>query len=44
MPLRLPKEYAGRVDEDKWGKNFDIDNIKSYITETVTGYILYKIM
>jgi hypothetical protein len=44
MPLRLPEEYVGRIDEDKWEKDFDIDNIKNYITEAVTGYILYKIM
>jgi hypothetical protein len=44
MPLRLSEEYAGRIDEDKWKKNFDVDNIKNHITETVTGYILYKIM
>ena len=44
MPLRLPEEYAGRINENKWEKDFDIDNIKSHITETITGYILYKII
>jgi hypothetical protein len=44
MPLRLSEEYAGRIDEDKWEKDFDIDNVKNYITETVIGYILYKMM
>ena len=44
MSLRLSEEYAGRVDENKWGKDFDIDNVKSYIAETVTKYILYKMM
>jgi hypothetical protein len=44
MSLRLPEKYAGRVDEDKWGKDFDIDNIKSHTAEAVIRYILYKIM
>ena len=44
MPLRLPKKYAGKVDENKWEKNFDIDNIKSYTTKAITKYILYKII
>jgi hypothetical protein len=44
MPLRLPEKYAGRIDENKWEKDFDINNMKSYITETVIRYILYKII
>jgi hypothetical protein len=44
MPLRLPEEYAGRINENKWEKDFDIDNIKNYIAEVVIEYILYKIM
>jgi hypothetical protein len=44
MPLRLPEEYAGRIDENKWEKDFDIDNMENYIAKTVIGYILYKIM
>ena len=44
MPLRLPEEYAGRIDENKWEKDFDIDNMKSHITEIITEYILYKMI
>jgi hypothetical protein len=44
MPLRLSKKYAGRVDENKWEKDFDINDMKNHITKTVTGYILYKII
>ena len=44
MPLRLSEKYAGRIDENKWEKNFDIDDMKSYITKTVIEYILYKII
>jgi hypothetical protein len=44
MPLRLPEEYAGRIDEDKWEKDFDIDNMKNHIAKAITRYILYKII
>jgi hypothetical protein len=44
MPLRLPEEYAGKVNENKWEKDFDINNVKNHIAKTVTEYILYKII
>jgi hypothetical protein len=44
MPLRLPEEYADRVDEDRWGKDFDINNIENYTAKAVIGYILYKMI
>ena len=44
MSLRLPEEYAGKIDEDKWKKDFNIDNIKSHTAKAITRYILYKIM
>ena len=40
MPLRLPKKYAGKVDENKWEKNFDIDNIKSYTMYLVIAFVV----
>jgi hypothetical protein len=44
MPLRLSEEYADRVDEDKWGKDFDINDMKDYTAKTITEYILYKMI
>jgi hypothetical protein len=44
MSLRLPEKYVSKIDKNKWEKDFDIDNIKNYIAETVIKYILYKIM
>jgi hypothetical protein len=44
MPLRLSEEYADRVDENKWGKDFDINDVENHIVKAVTGYILYKMM
>jgi hypothetical protein len=44
MPLRLSEEYVGKIDKDKWEKDFNIDNMKSHTAEIVIKYILYKIM
>ena len=44
MLLRLSEEYAGRVDENKWEKDFDINNMKSHTAKAVIKYILYKMM
>jgi hypothetical protein len=44
MLLRLPKEYADRIDEDRWRKDFDINDIENHTAKAVTGYILYKMI
>jgi hypothetical protein len=44
MPLRLPEEYADRVDKERWGKEIDVNNEKEHTAEAVTGQILYKMM
>ena len=44
MPLRLPEELREAVDEDKWGKDFDITNKEDLTPEVVEGYILHTMM
>ena len=44
MPLRLPEEYADRVDKKRWGKEIDVNNEEEHTAEAVTGQILYKMM
>jgi hypothetical protein len=43
MSRRLPSEYVDRVDQEKWGKAFDIDDEENYIIKIVTEYILYRL-
>ena len=37
MPLRLPEELRKAVNEDKWGKDFDIANKEDLTPEVVRG-------
>ena len=44
MPLRLPEEYADKVDRDRWGKEFCPNNVEDHTTEIVTGHILNRLL
>ena len=41
--MRLSDEYVDKVDEERWGKDFDVNDIENHTIKAVTGYILYKI-
>ena len=40
--MRLSDEYIDKIDEKRWGKDFDVNNIKNHTAKAVIGYILYK--
>jgi hypothetical protein len=44
MSRRLSPEYVDRIDQEKWGKAFDIDDEEDYIIKIITGYILYRLI
>jgi hypothetical protein len=44
MSRRLSPEYVDRINQEKWGKAFDVDDEKDYIVKRVTGYILYRLI
>ena len=43
MSRRLPPEYVDRVNQEKWGKAFDVDDEEDHTAKIVTGYILYRL-
>jgi hypothetical protein len=43
MSRRLSPEYVDRVDQEKWGKAFDVDDEKDHTAKIVTEYILYRL-
>jgi hypothetical protein len=43
MSRRLLSEYVNRVNQEKWGKAFDVDDEESHIAKIITGYILYRL-
>ena len=43
MPRRLPEEYVDRVDKERWGQEFDVNDEEHHTAKIVTGYILYRL-
>ena len=42
ITISISKDYIDRVDEEEWGKPFDVEN-EGNTSMTINGYILYRL-